>query len=39
MMMDYDNKTGTVLGQDWDMFRDVLVRIHLIVELFNRGSP
>ena len=39
MMIDYDNMTGPVLGQDWDMVRDVLVRGFLIVEDFNLDSP
>ena len=39
IMIDYDNKTGPVLGQDWDMVRDVLVRRNLIVKIFNINSP
>jgi hypothetical protein len=33
-MIDYDNMTGTVLGQEWDMVRDVLVRGLLGTEIF-----
>ena len=38
-MIDYENMTGTVLGQDWGMVREVLVRVQLGTKIFNLDSP